>query len=474
VLIYIAAEDKLLLVMKFGGTSVGSAERVRQAAVLVRTRVDDKDIPIVVLSAMSGVTNSLLAAARLAEQRQLEEAAREISGIRQKHERLVRELFADQTVRQQVQDKLEPHLDQIDIVLQGIACLGELSKRSLDTVAGFGELLSSTVFAHYLKDIGVQSVWVDARQFMVTDDEFGSAMPLWQETETKANQVIEPLIQNHQVPVTQGFIGATASGASTTLGRGGSDFSASIIGVALDAEEIQIWTDVDGMMTADPRLVPEAHLLSEVSFQEASELAYFGAKVLHPLTIKPAIEKKIPVRILNTMRPECSGTLISHNPKIDSVYPHVRSISSKKGLTAIFIHSPRMLMTHGFLAKVFDVFAQYETPIDMIATAEVSISLTTDHIESLSKIIDALEELGDEVKVMHDVAIVSVVGQHIRTKSGIAGKIFGALEDINLIMISSGASDVNINFVVDNDDADRAVQQLHASLFPKPVGVLSL
>jgi len=455
--------------MKFGGTSVGSGQRFRQVADLVGKALADGDVPIVVLSAMSGVTNALIEAAKLAEKRQLDKALSQSLVVLDKHEELIADLFSDEQLRQKIIKELDPYFTQINILLQGIAYLGELSKRSLDAISGFGELLSSTVFAYYLKEQGQKSEWLDARKFMVTDENFGGATPLWPEIATRAKAIFDPLIKRKIIAVTQGYVGATASGISTTLGRGGSDFSASIIGVVLDASEIQIWTDVDGMMTADPRLVSDASVLTEVSFQEASELAYFGAKILHPLTIKPAVEKKIPVRILNTMHPESRGTLITDSPKIDSSYPHVRSIASKKGLTAIFIHSPRMLMTHGFLAKVFDIFARFETPIDLIATSEVSISLTTDRVEALDKIVSALEERGDEVKVMNDVAIVSVVGQHFRIQSGIAAKIFGALENINLIMISSGASDVNVNFVLSNEDADNAVKQLHERLFSKLV-----
>jgi len=457
-----------VLIMKFGGTSVGSAQRVRQVSALVQKTLALGEIPVVVLSAMSGVTNLLIAAAQLAEKRQLDQALSQSLTVLDKHEELIAQLFQSEVLRSRVMAQLDPCFVQINVLLQGIFYLGELSKRSLDAIAGFGELLSSLVFTEYLQDLGVKASWVDARKFMVTDDNFGSASPLWLEITAQAGELIRPIVNEGIIPVTQGFIGATSGGISTTLGRGGSDFSASILGVVLDASEIQIWTDVDGMMTADPRVVPEATVLKEVSFQEASELAYFGAKVLHPSTIKPAIEKQIPVRILNTMRPESMGTLISQNPKIEMNSAHVRSISAKKSLTAIFIHSPRMLMTHGFLAQVFEIFARFETPIDLIATSEVSISLTTDKFDALDKIVNALKECGDDVKVMRDVAIVSLVGQHFREKSGIAGKIFSALEDINLIMISGGASDVAINFVVHEDDADKAVKQLHHKLFLSP------
>jgi aspartate kinase len=456
-----------LRVMKFGGTSVGSAQRFKEVANIVRKASADGEPPIVVLSAMSGVTDALIRSARLAEKRQLDQAISQSLTVVDKHEAAIAELFSDEASRTKVTKELDPYFSQINILLQGIAYLGELSKRSLDAISGFGELLSTVVFVHYLKELGQKSAWVDARQFMVTDENFGAASPIWSEVAAKAKVTFKPLLRDGVTAVTQGFIGTTTGGITTTFGRGGSDYTASILGVVLDAAEIQIWTDVDGMMTADPRLVPDATVLSEVSFQEASELAYFGAQVLHPLTIKPAVEKKIPVRILNTMRPESTGTLITENPKIETTFPYIRSIASKKGLTAIFINTPKMLMTYGFLAKVFDIFAHYETPIDLICTSEVSISLTTDKVDELDKIVKTLEERGDEVKVMHNVAIVSVVGQHFRVKCGIWAKILDALENINLIMISSGASDVMFSFVLSNEEADKAVKQLHEQLFSK-------
>jgi aspartate kinase len=454
-------------VMKFGGTSVGSAQRFRQVGDIVRKASTDGEPPIVVVSAMAGVTNALIQAAQLAEKRQLEQALSQSLAVLDKHQEAIAELFNDEGSRTKIRKELDPYFSQINILLQGVAYLAELSKRSLDAICSFGELCSSSVLAYYLKELGQKSAWVDARQFMVTDENFGTAAPIWSEVAAKAKVIFKPLLRDQIIPVTQGFIGATTGDITTTLGRGGADYSASIVGVVLDAEEIQIWTDVDGMMTADPRLVPDASVLMEVSFQEASELAYFGAKILHPLTIKPAVEKKIPVRILNTMRPESVGTLITDNPKIETKFPYIRSIASKKGLTAIFINTPKMLMTHGFLAKVFEIFARYETPIDLITTSEVSISLTTDKMDELDKIVKALEERGDEVKVMHNVAIVSVVGQHFRVKSGIWSQILDALQNINLIMISSGASDVTFSFVLSNGDADKAVKQLHEHLFSK-------
>src|SRR5262249_19702341 len=342
---------------------------------------------------------------------------------------------------------LEGRLEELTVLYKGISYLGELTPRSLDAVSGFGELLSSRIVCELASAAGLDSQWLDARSFMVTDDNFGRANPLWDKLTAATRQAIEKCAAESKTVITQGFIGATESGVSTTLGRGGSDYSASIFGIALGAAEIQIWTDVDGMMTADPRVIPGARLLPEVSFQEASELAYFGAKVLHPLTIKPAIEKDIPVRILNTMRPDQPGTLIKASVDCQEL---VRAVASKKGITAVFLSSPRMLMSHGFLARVFAVFDKYQTPIDLISTSEVSVALTVDRSDRLVELTDELAEYGD-VRVLSDVAIVSVVGRQFREQSGIAGRVFNTLIDVNILMISGGASDINLSFVVSRD-----------------------
>ena len=454
-----------MIVMKFGGTSVGSADRFREVLSIVKKSWQQGNTPVVVLSAMSGVTNALIKCAHQAAKRDLEQTLKELTAIRQTHLVLTKELLGSSpSLQESLESDIEPLFDQIEVLLRGVNYLGELSKRSLDAISGFGELLSSRCFAALAQLERLPVQWMDARQFLTTDEHFGGASPLWESLLPKAETMLAPILSENRCIITQGFIGATTNGVSTTLGRGGSDYSASIIGVALNASEIQIWTDVDGMMTADPRLVPDAVSLSEVSFQEASELAYFGAKVLHPLTIKPAVQKKIPVRILNTMKPTNSGTLITETPKTLSSDWQICSIASKKGLTAIFINSPGMLMAYGFLAKVFEIFARCETPIDLIATSEVSTSLTIDCVDRLDTITELLSELG-EVKVLHDVAIITVVGRQFRERSGLAGHVFSALNDINIIMISGGASDINLSCVVSSEDADQAVKLLHKSLF---------
>jgi len=450
-----------MIVMKFGGTSVGSAERFRGVLDIVnRSHKADKQT-VVVVSAMSGVTNSLIAAANKAVHRDLKGALTLLTDVTDQHIYAIESLFVKSEHSMHLLKEIQAYFNELEILFKGISYLGELTTRSLDAVSGMGELLSSKILAAYAADQGMPAVWLDARQFLITDRNFGKANPQWDKLTQKTQEIIAPLLQAGKVVITQGFIGATEDGASTTLGRGGSDFSASIIGVALESEEIQIWTDVDGMMTADPRVVSEAIVLDEVSFEEASELAYFGAKVLHPMTIAPAVEKNIPVRILNTMRPDKKGTIIKSTVESDSI---ICAIACKKGINAFFVTSPRMLMAHGFLTRVFEVFDKHQTSIDLIATSEVSISVTTDRADTIEQIAADLKEYG-QVRVLSNASIVTVVGRQFREKSGIAGQVFDALRNVNIMMISGGASDINLSFVVVDGEADKAMRQLHAAFF---------
>jgi aspartate kinase len=450
-----------MLVMKFGGTSVGTPERFLAVTDIVRKSKADNGAPLVVLSAMSGVTNQLIEGATIAKERDLDGALEIISELRERHRDVICTLFQDSATVDKLTEELESYFKKLDILYRGVSYLGELTKRSMDAISGLGELFSSKIFTNLLIKKGTDARWLDAREFVITDNVFGRATPLLEMTSAKAQGAIMPEIAAAKVVVTQGFIGSTSSGITTTLGRGGSDYSASILGVACDADEIQIWTDVDGMLSADPRVVSEATVIAEVSFQEASELAYFGAKVLHPLTIKPAVEKAIPVRILNSMHPERQGTVITEEGSDDAP---MCAIASKKNITALFISSLNMLMAHGYLARVFTIFDRFRTSIDLITTSEVSISVTIDNTENLDEIVEALEELSD-VRVVEDTAIVSVVGKQFRKKCGIAGEVFAALKDINILMISGGASDINLSFVVSNSDADNSVRLLHKKFF---------
>jgi aspartate kinase len=453
-----------MLVLKFGGTSVGSAERFEGVLKLLSDLQNSNQQAVIVLSAMSGMTNALIAGANLAVNRDLKGALQKLATIRDTHEQCVENLFVKSQQSMNLLKDIEASLQELEILFKGISYLGELTKRSLDAVSGMGELLSSKILAAYAESRGLKVQWVDAREIMITDENFGKANPLWSKLIPLAKEKLNPILDSGKIVITQGFIGATEYGASTTLGRGGSDFSASVLGVALDASEIQIWTDVDGMMTADPRVVKDAIVISEVSFQEASELAYFGAKVLHPLTIAPAVDKNIPVRILNTLRPEAPGTIIKATVNATGL---ICAIASKKGISAFFITSPRMLMAHGFLTRVFEVFDKHQTSIDLISTSEVSVSITTDRTDTVEKISADLAEHG-EVRLLSNVAIITVVGRQFREKSGIAGQVFDALRNINIIMISGGASDINLSFVVSEDQSDQAIRQLHDTFFESP------
>jgi aspartate kinase len=448
-----------VIVMKFGGTSVGSAERIQGVADRVRERLDRK--PVVVTSAVSGITDLLIHGARLALAR--DPAAEGVPDrILSRHRDVLDQLFPLGEVR----DLLEVHVARIvgelRSIYAGVHALEELTPRSLDAVSAMGERLSYAMVAAVLQREGLRAEAVDARSVIVTDDTFGRALPLTAETEAQVKALVRPLVEAGIVPVLGGFIGSTRDGVTTTLGRGGSDWSAAIIGALLPAEEIQIWTDVDGMLTVDPRVVPAARHIAEVSFEEAAELAYFGAKVLHPATIKPAVEKGIPVRILNSMNPAAPGTRIAAASTGATGEP--RAIAFKRGITVVLISQPRMLMAHGFLARVFEVFDRHRTPVDLIATSEVSISLTVDDPARLPAIEADLAALG-EVQVLRPMAIVSVVGRGFARQSGVAARIFAALRDVNIVMISFGASDVNVSMVVAAEDAERAVRLLHKTFF---------
>jgi aspartate kinase len=446
-----------MIVMKFGGTSVGSPDRIRGLAERVRERLERR--PLVVVSAFSGVTDQLIQGAHRALGPRPESHA-VTDAVRTRHVSAARELVATGPARDRLLRQVEDAADQLHTLYTGVEYLGELTSRSLDAISGLGERLSSAIVAAALAEAGLPARDIDARGLIVTDESFGRALPLLDETRERCRATLLPLLDRGLVPVIPGFIAATRGGVSTTLGRGGSDWSAAILGAVLDAEEIQIWTDVDGMMTVDPRTVPGARAIPEVRFQEAAELAYFGAKVLHPAAIKPAIERGIPVRILNSLNPAAPGTTITG----DAAWTGPRAIAFKRGITVVLISQPRMLMAHGFVARVFEVFDRHRTPVDLIATSEVSISLTVDDPRRMEAIEADLAALG-EVQILRGMAIVSVVGQGFMSQPGLAARIFQALRDVNLVMISFGASDVNVSFVVAEAEAEKAVRALHAGLF---------
>ena len=449
-----------MIVMKFGGTSVGSAERIRSLAERVRERLDRR--PVVVVSALSGVTDLLLRGAQLALARDSDYEG-VLYQLLDRHHGLIRELVPAGAAQSRLLEHLEATVAELRALYTGVYHLAELTARTLDAISGTGERLSYEIVAAALEAAGLAARAVDARGVIVTDETFGRATPLMEETKAAAARALSPLLESRTVPVLPGFIGATRKGVATTLGRGGSDWSAAVAGAALGAEEIQIWTDVDGMMTVDPRVVPAARVIPEVSFDEAAELAYFGAKVLHPATIKPAVECGIPVRVLNSLNPAAPGTLIAGRLE-GAERGEPRAIAFKKGIAVILIAQPRMLMAYGFVARVFEVFDRHRTPVDLIATSEVSISLTVDDPEAVAAVEEELGRLG-EVRVLRAMAIVSVVGRGFVRQAGLAARVFQALREVNVAMISFGASDVNLSFVVAEPDAERAVRLLHREFF---------
>lgn len=448
-----------MIVMKFGGTSVEDATAIRRLTAIVRKQIHRR--PLVAVSAMGKTTNGLLECARLAAEDNLTEALRKLESIALHHYDAISELAPAEEV-ESLKMALEERFDGIRIALHEIAEIGEVSSEYSDAVSANGELLSSTVVAAAFRGDGIDGRWIDIRQAMKTNAEFTRAAVDFTATDPLLKDLFAPALAEGGVPVTQGFIGSTGDGRTTTIGRGGSDYSAAIIGAALDAEEIQIWTDVDGIMTTDPGIVPESAKVRIISFAEASELAYFGARVLHPSTLLPAMKNDIPVRVCNSRRDEVEGTAIVRTAPQSRAL--AKAIAFKRGITIVNVASDRMLMAYGFLAKIFEVFARHETPVDMVATSEVSVSMTLDDTRNLEAILTDLRELG-EVKVETDQALICVVGDRLKYTPGLAAKIFSGLSDINVSMISHGASAINVSFIVDGDEVERAVRALHQTLF---------
>lgn len=441
-----------LIVMKFGGTSVGSAASIRKVAGIVQARASRK--PFVVVSAASGVTDMLLAAARKARDRAA--ASKEIMiPIEARHFLIMDELGIP---RRLIADELA----ELEHVLFGISLVRELTPRTLDYVASFGERISSRIVAAHMAGCGFKAQAFNAYDLgMLTDSNFGSAEIL-PSTSSLISGAVKS-VPDGIFPVVTGFLGKTSEGEITTLSRGGSDYTAAIFGAALGAEEIQIWTDVDGVMTADPRVVPGAKTVDAVSFEEASELAYFGAKVLHPKTILPALDKDIPVRVLNTFNPSAAGTLIVKRIERKD---DVTAITAKSNIFVINIHSARMLMAHGFLGRVFRLFDEFRVPVDAIATSEVNVSLTVEKKFDISGLVKKLEEFST-VTVLPDRASLSVVGEGIRSRHGVGGRIFSVLgkNGINVEMLSQSYGVVSESVVIQESQLSHAITALHDEFF---------
>ncbi|MCI0447007.1 lysine-sensitive aspartokinase 3 [bacterium] len=450
-----------MIIMKFGGTSLEDADAIQNAAAII---LREQRKRLVVVSACAGVTNALHDTATSASEEKEQIAHRILDSLEVRHSAIANELL-DQDSSDRFIRILWKDIAALKKLAQSVANLKELSARTLDQFMSFGEQWSALILFHFLLQRDVPVELIDASSVIITDKEFNRATPLFQEIHQRCNEIFTPAINRSAVVITQGFIGSTHDGIITTLGRGGSDYSASILGAALNAKEIQIWTDVNGILTVDPSILAEARAIPELSFDEASELAYFGAKVLHPSTILPAVRKNIPVRVLNSKSPDHEGTLIRHNSNgnVDCI---VKSIAYKEGITVITIKSTEMLMSHTFLARLFEIFSRYKKSIDVIATAKVSVSLTIDDSSNLEKILDELREFA-EVQVEYGKAVFCVVGENMKSYRGIAARIFSALDEngINVELISNGASHINLTFVIDDDQINSAVRALHNELF---------
>jgi len=447
------------LAMKFGGTSVATVGAMRHAAAIVAKASNAGAHVVVVVSAMAGVTDALVSACDAARAGAAERVGHLVTALRARHVEAIEGLFPPKG-SDFLQDAIVTECDRLQTLLASGAAGKELSRPAADAVLATGELLSSRIFTALLAAEGVPARWVDSRRVVVTTDAFGAALPVDRTPEAVVQEVM-PVLRMGEVAVLAGFVGATKDGVTTTLGRGGSDFSAAIIGAALDAREIQIWTDVDGMLTSDPRIVSDALPVDRLSFEEASELAYFGAKVLHPSTILPAIEKNIPVRILNTMRPDAAGSLIAaHAPRRDGL----TAIACKRNITLINITSTRMLLAYGFLRRVFEVFERYATSVDVVTTSEVSVSVTVDDDRRVDVITRELTAFSS-VQVERGVAIISAVGDRLRSDPAIAVSVIAALGRFPLRMVSQAASRRNVTVVLADDDVPAAMTRLHQEFF---------
>jgi aspartate kinase len=450
-----------MIICKFGGTSVQDAEAMERVAKIIHQR--QKQRPVVVASAMGKTTNHLLQAAEIATKGKRQEALDLLNRLRDAHLKEAQKLGLA-AVGDEFLEAVNTYFKEMRDLVRGLSALGELTPRSKDAMASYGERLSTLILAHAFNSRGIPAQLMDARQCIITDDNFTRAAPLFDLTDAAIREHLLPVIQADKVPVFQGFIGSTRNGITSTIGRGGSDFSAAIVGAALDASDIQIWTDVDGIMTTDPRMVSEARRVRVISFDEAAELAYFGAKVLHPATILPAVRKKIPVHVLNSYKPDCEGTLITDEaPACENP---VKAIAYKKGITAVNITSTRMLMAHGFLKRIFEIFDTHKIPVDVVSTSEVSVSLTLDETSSLWDVVTELKKIG-EVNVEGSKAIVCCVGDNLKNIEGLPYLVFSAVRDISINMISQGASAINITFVIDEDRLPQAVRGLHDVFFQK-------
>jgi aspartate kinase len=447
-------------VLKFGGTSIGDAERIRAVVDIVNTK---RGQPLVlVFSATASTTDRLEEVAAFAAEGTAAESLTIISEIEKRHLALAGQILAQPARRQKVIEVYRQRLANLREMARSVAFLSDLSPTVRARILGVGELLSSLLMWATLEENGLGCDWVDARELIVTDGLPLAGEPLLADTTSRCRDRLLPLLTVGRAVVTQGFIARSATGGDTTLGRGGSDFTAALIGAALECQEIEIWTDVDGVMTADPSVVPEARLIPEMSFKEAAELAFYGARVLHPRTLVPAVERNIPVRVMNTWRPDSRGTLILAETTGNG--RPIKSIAYKEGMTLINLTSAKMFRAHGFLTEVFAVFDRYGLTPDVVATSEVSIAVALWNPSHLSAVLADLAEVG-RVEHRTGQAVVCVVGEKLKETPGIVSEVFDDLRDVKTSLVSLGGSEINLSFVVDESALGLVVNRLHRRFF---------
>ncbi len=451
-----------MIVMKFGGTSVANGEAIRRMISIVRGRLDQR--PVIVVSALSKVTDLLYRISDRADASDLEGAVELIGQLRERHVRLAQDLLEDTALREKACNAVNKICDRLQNFVEAVCSLGELTDRSKARIISKGEWLSSTIICHALNAAGIRTGFIDAREIILTSGSYLKGEPQNDEICRRVPPAVGKALEGVQTVITQGFIASDGRGHTTVLGRGGSDYSASLIGMALDAERIEIWTDVDGVRTADPRVVPDTRSISRISFEEAAEMAHFGAKVLHPMTIEPAVAKNIPVHVLNSMNPAGEGTAILQGDLIDD---GVKSVSYKENILLLNIFSTKMINVSGFLQKVFAVFSDHNVSVDLISTSEANISLTMDSTQNVEGVIRDLSGFA-EVTADYDKAQVSIIGKNIVNLKGMLRRAMASLSGCNVYMISQGASFVNISFVVDKSFMKDVVREIHNYLFNKP------
>ncbi len=446
-----------MIVLKFGGTSVQNAEMMDATLAIVQRQIDRA--PVLVSSAMSKVTDQLQEIAKLVGAGSESEAEAILSAVLERHLACCRSFLTAKNLAQ-CEGDLNTVCDELRAFIKALAMLKEWSKRSNDAILSFGERLATIVLLHRARERGMQAELFDSRDLVKTDDSFTSAVPIEDLTNRLISSRVRP--QPGRLAIMQGFIASTSGGATTTLGRGGSDYTATIVGAALRAEEVQIWTDVTGIMTSDPRIVKNARTIDQISYREAAELAYFGAKVIHPSTIQPAINLGIPVWVKNTFRPDDAGTKIV--PSIPG--SGLKAIACKKGITLVSISSSRMLLAYGFLRRIFEIFEKYLTPVDLIATSEVSVSVTIDNPAAVNNIARDLSEIGT-VGVEAEKSIICLVGQDLWKDTVFLARVFSSLKSTPVRMICLGASDINLSLVVPVESTEESVCRLHEEFFGK-------